>query len=421
MKLTDSIEIAITNIMHQKLRSWLTILGIVVGVAAIITLISISMGMQENVAKQTSSLGADQITVTAGSQKAGRMMGMGLAGGGGGPPPGGAFGQVSSEDAVITFDEADELRSVAGISAIDARLEERQTIVYKTKNSSLTVIGTDPDAFPDTLTVGLESGRMLGVSDNYVAVIGYSVAHDVFNGDDEDDEVDMLGNQIEINDVAFKVVGILNESGGMGGGDSSVYIPIEAAQDLFGEDEAVSELVIIAKDGYDPDTVAEAVESRLKSLHGLSDDEDADFSVVTATTMQSAVSSITSTLTLFLGGIASISLIVGGIGVLNTMFMSVLEQTKTIGVFKALGAKDKDIIRLFLIEAATLGFIGGAAGVGLSFFASIILSMFNLPSSITIELVAVGLFFSVIVGIVAGIVPARNAAQISPIEALRYE
>ena len=418
MKLTDSIEIAMTNLLHQKLRSWLTILGIVIGVAAIISLISISLGMQANVSAQTSAFGANKITISAGSQKAGSMMGLGLAGGGGGPPPGGAFGREESEETPLTFKEADELRSLSGIAALDAELEKRTEVAYKNKNTSLTVIGTEPDAFQEVLNTKLESGRYLSMSDKYSAVIGYNVAHNVFSDGEEED---LLNSQIEIDGVVFKVVGTLEESGGMQGSDNNIYIPLDTAQDLFDEQDDASQLVVIVKDNYDVDEVAADIEAELMSLHSLSEDEDPDFQVVTATSVQSAVSSITDTLTLFLGGIASISLIVGGIGVLNTMFMSVLEQTRTIGVFKALGAKDNDIIGLFLIEAATLGFIGGAAGVGLSFFASIVLSMFSLPSAITAELVAMGLVFSVLVGIVAGIVPARNAAMIPPVEALRYE
>lgn len=155
-------------------------------------------------------------------------------------------------------------------------------------------------------------------------------------------------------------------------------------------------------------------------MHGLEEDE-ADFQVSTATTVESTVSSITDTLGLFLGAIASISLIVGGIGVINTMFMSVMEQTKTIGILKSLGAKNKHIIYIFICEAAIIGFIGGFLGVVLSFVASFALQMFSIPTAITIELVALGLFFSVLVGVFAGVLPAKNAASISPVEALRYE
>ncbi|MFZ5501391.1 MAG: ABC transporter permease, partial [Candidatus Micrarchaeota archaeon] len=342
MKLRDIMDITLANLLHQKVRSWLTILGIVIGVASIISLISISIGMQENVNAQTSAFGTNQITVTAGSQRAGQMGGM--MGGGGGPPPGGGFTQSSSEDPVITFQEAEELRSLSGISAIDAQLTDRSDIVYEDKTISLSVIGTDPEALPEVLTVELEDGRYLSSSDRYSAVVGYSVAHEVFSDDEE--EMNLLNKEIEIEDISFKVVGVLEESGGMQGSDNGIYIPIETAKDVFEQDNNVSQLIVVVKEGDDVDGVAAEIEGVLRSLHDLGDDEDPDFSVITATSMSSAVSSITETLTLFLGGIASISLIVGGIGVLNTMYMSVLEQTKTIGVLKALGAKDRDIINL---------------------------------------------------------------------------
>jgi putative ABC transport system permease protein len=416
MKLSDIVDITLTNLLHQKIRSWLTILGIVIGVASIISLISISIGMQENVSKQTGALGANQITVTPGSDRAGRMM----AAMGGGPPRGGSFSETGSDETAITFKEAEELASISGISALDAELSERSDVIYDSKNISLTVIGTDPDALPKVLTTGLEDGRYLSSSDRYSAVIGYRVAHEVFVDKDKEEELNLLNKQLEIGGIQFKVVGVIEESGGMQGSDDRIYIPLETAKDLFGQDENATSLVVVAEDGK-VDAVASAIEAKLKGLHDLDADEDADFSVITSASMQSAVSSITDTLTLFLGGIASISLIVGGIGVLNTMYMSVLEQTKTIGVLKALGARDRDIISLFLFEAATLGFIGGAVGVGLSFFGSIVLSLFSLPSVISPELVGMGLVFSIVVGIVAGIVPARNAAQISPVECLRYE
>lgn len=418
MKFEDIFDIALTNIKHRSLRSWLTILGIIIGVASIITLISISVGMQQDISERTNSLGANMITISPGGGQAMRS-GSGMFGGGGGGAPGGMEGDKfgnSEDSAVITFREADILRTLPGVYQLDARLQDQAEVSYKNENTTLTVIGTEPDAFQDTVGVELADGRYLNVNDKYSAVLGYRVATGTFTAESDED---LLNKQIYIDDVAFRVVGYLQESGGMGS-DNSIYIPQETARDLFDEQEDVSTIIAVAREGHDVDDVAETIKEELLDLHGLEEDE-ADFQVSTATTVESTVSSITDTLGLFLGAIASISLIVGGIGVINTMFMSVMEQTKTIGILKSLGAKNKHIIYIFICEAAIIGFIGGFLGVVLSFVASFALQMFSIPTAITIELVALGLFFSVLVGVFAGVLPAKNAASISPVEALRYE
>jgi len=413
MKIGDMLDIALTNIRHQKLRSWLTILGIVIGVAAIISLISISLGMQAQINEQTSSLGSNLITISPGSERADRMAGGGMMMGGG--PPGGGGRMEDEGDEIITFREADILSTMPGVYKLDAQVQDRMDVTFMNENSSLNIIGTEPDSFEDIIGTELEDGRYLSINDKYSAVVGYAVAHRVFQ-----DEEDILNKQIEIDGLAFRVVGILEESGGMGGSDSNVYIPQKIARELFESDDEVGQIIVYVREDHDVDEVAEDLEEELLSLHNLESGEP-DFSVTTAASVQSAVSSISETLGMFLGGIASISLIVGGIGVLNTMFMSVLEQTKTIGVFKALGAKDRHIIFLFLIEAGMLGLIGGGLGIILSLVASTILSSLSIPTLITLDLVLLGLIFSIAIGVIAGVAPARNAARISPVEALKYE
>ncbi len=416
MKLKDIVNLAIISIKHRHLRSWLTILGLVIGVASIIILIGLSIGISDSINQRINTLGTNIILISPGGAQAQRYGGgFGSLGGGGGGGGGGAFRPANTQaEAKITFRDADALRNLPGVYRIDARIQGRGIISYRDKNSSATVIGTQPEAFPDSVATTILFGRYLSTSDQYSAVLGYNVVNNTFN------DFDILNKQIKINGVPFRVVGILAQSGSLGGTDGAIFIPQQTAKNFFNQTLDASSLTAVVSPGHDTNTVAGVITQTLLDLHRVSSDNQ-DFTVITAASIQTAVSGITDLLGLFLGGIASISLIVGGIGVANTMFMSVLEQTKEIGVLKALGAKNKDIIYMFLCEAGTIGLIGGFLGIILSFIVSIILGFAGLSIVLPIELLVGGLLFSALVGILAGISPARNAASIPPVEALKYE
>ena len=399
-------ELAMNSLRHRSLRSWLAILGIIIGVASIISLISISVGLNAQIKQNMGGLGANIISISPGGGQADRMR----FGGGGGPP------DLASNSAAkdITFLEALDLKKVDGVAKLDARVSGSATVNYRNTNSRIQVIGTDPSSFPATSGTVISSGRTLGTSDMSSVVLGYSVAADTFNES-------MLNKQIKINGQPFRVIGILNQSGAtFSGPDRNIFISQRAAKNMFNQTDHVSSIVAIAADGTNPDTVAASLAATLRGLHRVSEQKQ-DFQVTTATTLQSTITSVTNTLGIFLGGIASISLIVGGIGVANAMFTSVLEQTKYIGLLKALGAKNRAVLKLFIYEAGMVGLIGGVLGIALSFATSAIMSNFGLPSVITPDLVLLGLGFSIIVGVVSGLVPARNASSVSPVEALRYE
>ncbi len=415
MKPKHLFSLALENIRHRNLRSWLTILGIVIGVASVICLISISLGVSDQISQRINTLGSNIIQISAGGQQAQRFGGMGAMR----PPtegPGGRSNFDTHQDSVITFREADDLRTLPGVYKLDARVEKRDTVSYVDKNTSLSVIGTEPSAFKDSVGADILSGRYLSTSDQYSVVLGYNVANSTFN------DLDMINKQIKIGNVPFRVVGILQESGssGFGGSDSAIYIPQQTAKRLFNQSTAVSQIIVVVSPDHNTDDVATTIENKLLDLHRVTKDTE-DFQVMTATTVQSAVASVTDTLGLLLGGIASISLLVGGIGVANTMFMSVLEQTKDIGVLKSLGAKNRDVMLLFLIEAGIIGLVGGFFGLLLSFIVSLGLGAAGVPTILSFDLLLGGLLFSVLIGIVAGVAPARNASAIPPIEALKYE
>jgi putative ABC transport system permease protein len=412
MKDMELIELAANSLRHRKLRSWLAILGIVIGVASVISLISISVGLNSSIQSSLGGLGANIITITSGAARAGRTS----FGGGGGAGFGAGFGGQTTQP--ITFEQANDLKRIAGVEYVDPRLQKNEHVTYKNLNTSVTVIGVNPYSFPASSAVVMSEGRTLTAGDLTSVVIGANVQSVTFNQS-------MLGTQIRIGGVPFRVVGVLNASGAsFGGPDSDMFITITEAERLFNASTdtnniAASSVVVVAQNGS-ADSAAASITTELDALHHVTNSTQ-DFTVTTASSLESTISTVTNSLALFLGAIASISLLVGGIGVANAMFTSVLEQTKYIGLLKSLGARSGTILKLFVYESAMVGLIGGVLGIVLSLFGSALLSSFGLPTEITPELAILGLGFSILVGVASGIVPARNAASVEPVEALRYE
>lgn len=284
----ELVELAFNSLRYRNLRSWLAILGIVIAVASIISLISISVGMNDQITKSLSGTGANLITISPGAEKAGSM------GFGGGPPSqtGPLTGSTSSSE--ITFTQANALRHVSGVAEVDAELSSRGEVRFNNKNSSVTVIGVDTSAFPASVATNISKGRSLSSGDTLSAVLGYSVAAETFNES-------MLNKEIKIDGVIFHVVGVLNESGStFSGPDRNIYIPQAEAEKLFNQTKYASSVVVIAAKGEDPDAVAGNVTVALRTMHRVTA-KTQDFTVTTATSLQSTISSVADMLGLFLG------------------------------------------------------------------------------------------------------------------------
>jgi len=393
----DLLDETIWSLVGNKARSGLTILGIVIGIASVITMVSIGQGSQSSIEEQIQSIGSNLIMISPGAQREGMMMG-----GRGG---------------------AQTLKVTEGIVGVAPELSERYQIAIRENNTNTRVVGTSAD-YVTVRNVGLDFGFFLNdqhsKKSSRVAVIGPTTRDDLFGED-----VDPVGKIIKINNVDFEVIGVTTSRGGSGfnNADDVIYIPLSTFQHFLSGSEYLSSINVAAKNQDLMVTVQEQISELLLQRHKITSTDNADFSITNQTDIISTASNITNTMTILLSSIAGISLLVGGIGIMNMMLTTVTERTREIGLRKAVGIKKSQINLQFLTEAVILTFLGGIIGVFLGWIASIIIPKFFDSISTEISLFSIILAFGVsaLVGIVFGFYPARKAAAMSPIEALRYE
>jgi len=405
----DILLFSLNSLTHRQLRSWLTVVGIVIGVA------SIGQGAQAQITSQLGGLGADIITITPGHERATGMRAFG-GGGFGGGGTGGAGGNLTEDDVRV-------VKTTQGVLYVNAIVSGRSDVSYLGQSATVSIQGVDTSVWRFMETTKPDSGNYLSPGDTDSVVIGNRLATQFFK------QPITLNRKITVGGKTFAVIGILQSSGGFGQEDSVIYMAKETARQVLGTDaKRVSSISIKVSDSSQTQDIADQIQSKLQITRHVQGDKQ-DFTVTTAEAMQSQINSMMGTMTLLLAAIAGISLLVGAIGISNTMFTSVMERTRQIGILKALGATDAEIMKTFVTEAALIGLLGGILGVLLGAVASGMISELGLRigmsggfvTVITPELVAFSVLFSVVIGAVSGFLPARRAASLQPVEALRYE
>ena len=430
MKTADILKLSLNSLTHRGLRSWLTILGIIVGVAAVIAMLSISNGMTASIETQMQGFGADILTISPGytqaegSQGGFDMMRRNME------RMFGVTEETDDDDPTLTELDVLALTDTEGVEYVAGVISGgRSEVKYLSETASLSVEGIDPTVWPEMTTATLDSGRFLTYGDTNSVVVGYSIAYEVF------DQALGVNTQIKIEDTTFKIVGILSQTGTE---DRSVFLTYDQARNLvddIGSDEFSSIEVKITDTDY-LDEITQNIEDTLYYSRMVTENTQ-DFTVSSNTAMVDTIESTMSTLSFFLIGIAAISLVVGAIGIANTMFMSVMERTRLIGIFKSLGTRNSEIMKLFLAESGIIGFMGGVMGIFLGFiFVGVIsdmgISFMNMGGRmssgastsmaiVTPELIIYALLFSTVIGIIAGLIPARQASKLQVVEAMRSE
>ncbi len=407
----DLVEETYAALSANKARSGLTILGIIIGIASVIALTAIGQGAQNSVQSSIESIGSNLLVVMPGAS---RQIGFGASGGRG------------TARSLTTADE-DAIAQVANVAAVSGEYSSRYQIAAAGANTNTTVDGVNA-AYAAIRNIAMDQGTFVTDNDSLslarVAVVGPTVVTDLFGTGAQPS--DALGQRIRVNNLQFTIVGVTKAKGGSGFGnqDDSIYIPLGTALQYFaGTGNAyLSGIDIQAADQSAMTQVQNDVTALLMNRHKISDPTKADFSILNQADIVSAASSVTSTFTTLLAAVAGISLIVGGIGIMNMMLTTVTERMREIGLRKAIGATRRDINTQFLAEAVALTAIGGAFGIALGWGASYAVTLSGLVTAeVTLSSVLLALFVSAAIGIIFGWYPARRAGGLNPIDALRYE
>lgn len=406
MNLLELIRISIRALKANKLRSILTMLGIIIGVAAVIAMVGIGNGATANITSQIKGLGSNLLIVSPGQTNSG-----------------GVKGAAGSSNTLLMKDITKIQNSCPAVKSLAPFVSSNVQVVYGSGNTSTSAAGTT-ESYAEVRNLTIERGRFITKEDvdsfARVAVVGPSVVENLMGSS----SANIVGKTIKLKNIPFLVVGVTASQGssGINNNDDVVYIPLSTAQDRLIGNKYLRTIFIEATSADSMTAAQNEVSSALRSSHNIQTGKADDFTITNQADVLATMENVTKTLTMLLGGIAAISLLVGGIGIMNIMLVSVTERTREIGIRKAIGAKSKDILIQFLIEAVVLSILGGGIGILLGWGGSMLAGKaLSMTTSISVASVIMAFGFSAGIGILFGVFPAKKAASMDPIDALRYE
>jgi putative ABC transport system permease protein len=402
----EYLNFAFQSVKHRRMRSFLTIIGIFIGIASVVSLMSIGAGLQDAITDQFEQMGSNKIMIMPGGEG-----GMGMM-------------NAFTSSIALNDDDLKLIKKVRGVGQTAEMIMKTSPVKFRKQTKHKLIIGMPPggagEMFKDMSGFQIEQGRELRDDDKYKVAIGIDVSEIMF-----DREVN-VGDRLTIQGYEFDVVGVYGRIGNAQD-DSQLYITMDVARDIFEEEDEISMIMLEVKSSFVPNDVALDIKEELRDKRDENEGEES-FTVQTSEQLLNSVNDVMGIVQVVVIGIAGISILVGGIGIMNTMYTTVMERTRDIGVMKAIGAKNDNILFMFLVESGMMGLLGGAigCGIGIGLAKGVEIVAANsgfamLKASVTWELILFALGFSFLIGSISGTLPAKKAAEMRPVDALRYE